>query len=1249
MRSLRKKVVVYVLAFLMLVTGILTVNTTEVQAAKKVKVTSVSAKYCGTGKLTLAKGKTYSLGAYVTPSNASNKKLSYKSSKSSVVTVNSKGKLTAKKTGKTKITITAKDGSKKKKTITVTVVDGKKFKKAKKIKFEKSTYEVLAGKTVATKVVFNPSGASNKNLKYSTSKSSIATVDNKGVVTAKKAGTVKITATTLDGSKKKATTTVKVSVLASGVTINGDSTVDLNKTLQLSATVSPKEVSNKNVSWTSSNNSVATVDANGLVRPKTIGNVTIKATAQDGSGISASKTITVKPVYMTVKFNTNGGAAIDEQSVLYNTVAFCPEAPLKQGFVFENWYTDTNCTKLYDFNRKVTSNLTLYAKYKPIVVNVSISPDTTDVTQVERNLTTKVTSNTYIEKVEYILKTDSSSEKETDELELTNSVANCHINLEDGNNVFEVVVTTNEGTETKKAITMQYDRGYIVNTMDASGYNWGEIENVESQEMSLTMAEIEKDKENDDKVTVGSETGAAIELLKEETELQIETKSAGTDAVKYLKNMLLVFFDSDVSLAEIDRIASQIGEKVGYLNSISMYQIKLDQDYTYEELIELCEEYESEYSGIAGCAIDTAYNAEYALDGYTPNDPNDGSALWWQQKIDLSDAWDYKNVNNVNYFSRIKLGVVDSGFEESHDDLKNKINIISSEKSAANHGTHVAGIMAAEMNNGKGIAGVVDNCELLASDAVKASNNYFTTSWIADGVVNLVEKGAKVVNLSLGSSGSLDDNTKSKWQIVINYEGSKYSKIIGKLLERDFDFIIVQSAGNGAKDHIGVDAINNGDFCTVTEDNCYSSREVSKADIMNRILIVANLQEDGKLSKSSNGGNQVDIAAPGTNIYSTITGNTYAYLSGTSMAAPIVSGVCGLTWSANTSLTGEQVADIVRNNTKGIAYDNNDSPNAIGDFDIVNAKLAVEEAIDRLPEVSGKFVNASTGYGMQATYKIHKWNPMKFNNNFMDDEILGSGSAGLNSSSNGTFTLPRLPYGTYVLEITANDFVTNYFTFAVKKSDVGDEVYLDNIPLSKTVSENTYRIVLRWGATPRDLDSHFRATALDGSDVHVYYSHKRSDVADLDVDDTSSYGPETITIYDISKVANVKYAVHNYTNRYSNSGDSTAGNLSKSGAYVQVYKGNRLIRRFNVPAGEGTLWTVFAINSNGTITGINSLGFQSSPYSVLSATLEDGAKTEGFDELKDYELLGEDATEETMEETIEENITEEVIEASIEE
>ncbi len=208
-----KKFAKMALATLALVVALSTGASTEVEAAKAKKyvkkVVSVD-KLSGKKTITLTKGKKATLKSTVTVTKkkynkAKYKKLTFKSSNKKVATVNKKGVITAKKTGSCKITVTSVK-NKKKATVKVKVVAGK----VTSVKMNKKTASMTEGDKLTLKATVKSKGKkANKKVVWKTSNKKVATVKN-GVVTAVGAGTVKITATATDGTKKKATCTITV-------------------------------------------------------------------------------------------------------------------------------------------------------------------------------------------------------------------------------------------------------------------------------------------------------------------------------------------------------------------------------------------------------------------------------------------------------------------------------------------------------------------------------------------------------------------------------------------------------------------------------------------------------------------------------------------------------------------------------------------------------------------------------------------------------------------------------------------------------------------------------------------------------------------------------------------------------------------------------------------------------------------------------------------------------------------------------
>lgn len=298
-----------------------------VTAKYKVKVVSVVSKSISTAKsITVIQGKKTVVKATVLPGNVSVKGVTYKSSNKKVATVDSKGNVKGVKAGKAKITITAKDG-KAKATVSVKVIK-KNSKEAKKlvskVSFKTSKVTLTEGSSYSQKATVKTKGK-NKTVYYQSSNAKVATVDAKsGKVKAVAKGKATITAYATDGSNKSGKYTVTVNakakpapaptpnpnpqpqeVAVTGVSIKGApaSAVKYNAftPIQLTATVTPANATNKNVTWSAPANSAVTVDNSGLVKlNKNFNNTTEEtvSTAVTVTTVNGKKaTVTITVVY----------------------------------------------------------------------------------------------------------------------------------------------------------------------------------------------------------------------------------------------------------------------------------------------------------------------------------------------------------------------------------------------------------------------------------------------------------------------------------------------------------------------------------------------------------------------------------------------------------------------------------------------------------------------------------------------------------------------------------------------------------------------------------------------------------------------------------------------------------------------------------------------------------------------------------------------------------------------------------------
>jgi hypothetical protein len=174
------------------------------------------------------------------------------------------------------------------------------------------------------------------------------------------------------------------------------------------------------------------------------------------------------------------------------------------------------------------------------------------------------------------------------------------------------------------------------------------------------------------------------------------------------------------------------------------------------------------------------------------------------------------------------------------------------------------------------------------------------------------------------------------------------------------------------------------------------------------------------------------------------------------------------------------------------------------------------------------------------------------------------------TDSSGDFSFTKT-YGYYTLELIKTDYTTTSYNITV----VGNDTITQDLTMTPILAAGETRIILTWGEIPSDLDSHLVKVKNGTVEYHVYYDDQTSSEAELDHDDTTSYGPETITITNIDDDADYYYYIRDYTNH----GDTTDSNeLANSSAKVELYyEGNYKV--YNVPSGGATIWQVFKISS----------------------------------------------------------------------
>ena len=264
---------------------------------------------------------------------------------------------------------------------------------------------------------------------------------------------------------------------------------------------------------------------------------------------------------------------------------------------------------------------------------------------------------------------------------------------------------------------------------------------------------------------------------------------------------------------------------------------------------------------------------------FIPNDPY-YSQQWGIPKTDCPEAWDISQGS-----TNVIVAVIDTGVDYNHSDLSSNMipgydfrNEDPDPMDDHFHGTHVAGIACAKGNNGIGISGVAWNVKIMPLKFLSASGSGWSSDAI-DCIDYAILNGAHILNNSWGGG---------------SYNTSLRNAIIRA---KNAGILFIAAAGNSGTN------------------NDITPHYPSSYDVDNIIAVASTTSSDSLPIYSCYGPNSVDIAAPGSGIYSTVLNNSYASYSGTSMAAPFVSGACALVKSVFPSWSYTQIKDRILNSS----------------------------------------------------------------------------------------------------------------------------------------------------------------------------------------------------------------------------------------------------------------------------------------------------------------------------------------------
>ena len=310
-----------------------------------VEVESVS---LNKSEMTLTEGESETLAATVTPDNAENKSIIWSSNNEAVATVDANGTVTAKRAGTAVITATSTNG----KSAGCTVTVEKKQIPVTEVRLSESTVGIVEGSTYKlTATVLPENTTDSKSVSWSSSNSEVAKVDANGTVTAKRAGTAVITATSTNGKTAGCTVTVsKKEIPITEISLDKSSaTLTEGETTTLVATVLPENTTyGKSVKWSSSNVAVAKVDLMGKVTAKSAGTAVITATSENGKTASCTVTVNKKDTYTGLRDVDGNWMYFENGNVNSDYVGLVNYEGL--WFYVDNGTIDWGYTGLADYN-----------------------------------------------------------------------------------------------------------------------------------------------------------------------------------------------------------------------------------------------------------------------------------------------------------------------------------------------------------------------------------------------------------------------------------------------------------------------------------------------------------------------------------------------------------------------------------------------------------------------------------------------------------------------------------------------------------------------------------------------------------------------------------------------------------------------------------------------------------------------------------------------------------------------------------
>ena len=349
----------------------------------------------------------------------------------------------------------------------------------------------------------------------------------------------------------------------------------------------------------------------------------------------------------------------------------------------------------------------------------------------------------------------------------------------------------------------------------------------------------------------------------------------------------------------------EVAESIDGVGNMDFAVVELEEGMSVEEAVA----YYSELPGVAYAQPNYIYQLDEISVESSVNDPQ-YDEQWYLEALNMEKAWEY--MDTATQRSSVRVVVIDTGIDLDHEDLVGHVNEslcvnsstdellnIDNDVSASSHGTHIAGTIGAVTNNNVGVAGMTDDYVEVVAVQCSDGNQIYST-YVVRAIQYAISIDAQVINMSLGL---YTDDTSLKYALQQAY---------------DAGIMVVCSAGNEA-----------------TDETHYPSAYDS-------VIGVIATTKDSKRRSDSNYGTDNFIAAPGSYILNTAKDDAYVYMSGTSMAAGVATGLVANIYSVKPDATVEEVKTILKDSATDIYAEGFDADSGWG---IIAADKAIALAM----------------------------------------------------------------------------------------------------------------------------------------------------------------------------------------------------------------------------------------------------------------------------------------------------------------